>query len=191
MEIHKKLDQLADLVGSARTMPMSSSAIVNKTDVLDLIEQVREMLPESLSAADTVITQREELLEEARAHASKIIADARAEQARLVGDHTVLVEARRERGRTLEQTQRELEAMRGALDDHVDAKLAHVEVVAERIVSTVREGREQLRRVGPYEELAAARAEGAGFDDDPDIGDLAELGEADSDNAGGEKTGQG
>ncbi|NDL59397.1 hypothetical protein [Phytoactinopolyspora mesophila] len=154
MEIHKKLDELIELVESARTMPMSSSAILNKTEVLSLVKQVRDMLPNSLSAADTVIEQREELLEEARNNASRMITDARAEQARLVGDHTVLVEARRERGRTLEQTRQEIEAMRVALDDHVDAKLAHVELVAERIVATVRDGRDQLRRSGPFDELA-------------------------------------
>ncbi|NEE03635.1 hypothetical protein [Phytoactinopolyspora halotolerans] len=156
MEIHKKLDELAELVDSARTMPMSSSAIVNKTDVLAMITQVREMLPETLAAADTVIAQREELLAEARGKASKIIADARAEQARLVGDHTVLVEARRERGRTLEQTRLEIEAMKSALDDHVDAKLARLELVAERIVETVREGRQQLHETNPYDGLASA-----------------------------------
>ncbi|WP_166351852.1 hypothetical protein [Phytoactinopolyspora limicola] len=169
MEIHKKLDELAGLVESARTMPMSSSAILNKNDVLSLVNQVRNLLPESLAAADTVIEQREELLEEARGNASKIINDARAEQARLVGDHTVLIEARRERGRTLEQTRQELEAMRVALDDHVDAKLAHVEVIAERIVETVREGRDQLRRTGPYDELAAGWGGDLGADAEVEI----------------------
>jgi vacuolar-type H+-ATPase subunit H len=159
VEIHKKLDELIDLVESARTMPMSSSAILNKTEVLALVKQVRDMLPNSLAAADTVIEQREELLEEARNNASRMISDARAEQARLVGDHTVLVEARRERGRTLEQTRQEIEAMRVALDDHVDAKLAHVELVAERIVATVKEGRDQLRRSGPFDELVGADSE--------------------------------
>lgn len=156
MEIHNKLDELVKLVESARTMPMSSSAIINKNDILTLIGQVRDLLPESLGAADKVIAQREELIEEARNKAAKLVSEARAEQAVLVGDHTVLVEARRERGRTLEQTRQEIEAMRVALDDHVDAKLAHLEVVAERIVTTVQEGREQLRRTGPYDQLASS-----------------------------------
>ncbi|AYY12704.1 hypothetical protein EF847_08250 [Actinobacteria bacterium YIM 96077] len=167
MEIHRKLDELTDMVESARTMPMSSSAIINKTEILAMISQVRDMLPESLAAADTVIAQREELLEEARANASKIINDAKIEQATLVGDHTILVEARRERGRTLEKMRQEIEAMRAALDDHVDAKLANVEVVASRIVDTVREGRDQLRQSSPYQELAA----GAGLMDDGDLPD--------------------
>lgn len=158
MEIHNKLDELTALVESARTMPMSSSAILNKSEVLKLVAQVREMLPESLEAADAVIRQREELLEEARANAAKIINDAKIEQATLVGDHTILVEARRERGRTLEQTRQEIEAMKVALDDHIDAKLARVELVAERIVETVREGRDELQRTSPYDELAVVTA---------------------------------
>ncbi|WP_129668719.1 hypothetical protein [Phytoactinopolyspora endophytica] len=186
MEIHNKLDELAELVDSARTMPMSSSAIVNKTEVLAQITRIRDMLPEALAAADTVIAQREELIEEARGKASKIVTEARAEQARLVGDHTVLVEARRERGRTLEQTRLELEAMKAALDDHVDAKLAHLEVVAGRIVETVQEGREQLRRSTPYDQLDSSVAAEGRFEidqvsdadgDDGDVGSTSEAGD--------------
>ena len=46
------LDQIEDLVESARSIPLSASIMVNKAEILDLLDQAREALPEDLVAAD-------------------------------------------------------------------------------------------------------------------------------------------
>ena len=39
MEIHDKLDELGQLIESARAVPMSASCMVNRADVLALLER--------------------------------------------------------------------------------------------------------------------------------------------------------
>ena len=153
MEVHDKIAEIVTMVDSARTMPMSSTALVNKHQLLALLDEVRENLPENLRAAEAVLGQREALLIEARGNAERIVHDARSEHARLVADHTVTQAARREAEEVLQLAREQAETIRSDADDYVDAKLARLEVAAQRIVETVRDGREQLRRPTPYAEL--------------------------------------
>jgi len=42
-DVDRKLEQLAELVENARAMPMSASCIVNRTEVLSLIDELRAL----------------------------------------------------------------------------------------------------------------------------------------------------
>jgi len=45
------LRRVADIIASAKTMPLSSSAMVNKDEVLELLDEAMSRLPEELKAA--------------------------------------------------------------------------------------------------------------------------------------------
>lgn len=181
MEIHEKITEIIDFVESARSMPMSSSALLNKPEMLRLLDELREVLPENLNAADAVLAKREAILAEARGNAERLIEQGRAEQARLVADHAVLAVARDDAHRVRTEAQDAAAAAKRDVDDHIDAKLAHLELAAERIVETAREGREKLRRTTPYDELAV--------DPTPELTEAARAGDPDPDDVGGAVSG--
>lgn len=150
MQIDGKLDEIVEYIASARTMPMSSSAIINKSELTALIEELRDLLPQDLQAADAVLAEQEAIMEEARYNADRIMADARAEQAKLVADHEITAEARAERIRMLDSAQESADAIRKAVDAHVDAKLAHLERAALALAETARTGRADLAAAAAY-----------------------------------------
>ena len=156
MDVHDKLDEIVAYLESARAMPMSSSAVVNRTELLERLDAVRAMLPGSLRAAEMVLDQREELLAEAKANAERIIESATREQERLVSEHGVLVAAETKAEEILATAIAKVDDMRGEVDDYVDAKLAHLELAVDKILDTVRQGRERLRSSNTYGELGAA-----------------------------------
>lgn len=153
MKIDGKLDEIVSFIDSARTMPMSSSAMINKGELTALIEDLRELLPHDLQAADAVLAEREAIIEEARYNADRMVADARAEQAKLVADHEITAEARSERLRLLEAAQESADAIRKGVDVHVDAKLASLERAAVALAETARNGRQQLAAAAAYKSV--------------------------------------
>ncbi|HEX6577780.1 MAG TPA: hypothetical protein VF082_05375 [Jiangellaceae bacterium] len=166
MDVHDKLDEVVAYLESARAMPMSSSAVVNRTELLARLDAVRAMLPGSLRAAEMVLDQREELLAEAKANAERIIESATREQERLVSEHGVLVAAETKAEEILATAIAKGDDMRGEVDDYVDAKLAHLELAVDKILDTVRQGRERLRSSNAYGELGAAEGQpGVPLDD--------------------------
>lgn len=154
MDVHDKIDEIVKFLESARTMPMSSSAVVNRPDLLRMLEELRAMLPGSLRAAEAVLDQREALLAEARTNAERLIATGQQEHGRLVSEHGVLVAAEAKAEEAVAASAEKADEMRRQVDDYVDAKLAHLELSVDKILETVRQGRERLRGPSAYAELA-------------------------------------
>ena len=69
MDVDHKLEELAVMIEGAKAVPLSSSCMVNRAAVLDLIEDIREALPSSLSDADQLLAEREALVAEGRVEA--------------------------------------------------------------------------------------------------------------------------
>lgn len=155
MDVHDKIDEIVKYLESARTMPMSSSAVVNRSDLLAMMEALRSTLPGSLRGAEAVLDQREALLAEARTNADGLVAAGEEEQERLVSEHGVLVAAETKAEEVIAAATARADEMRREVDDYVDAKLAHLELAVDKILDTVRQGRERLRGSSAYDELAA------------------------------------
>ncbi|MEX2420628.1 MAG: ATPase, partial [Actinomycetota bacterium] len=66
MDLAARIDQLDALVQAAKTMPLSSSVLVNRDEMLELLRQLREAIPEEVKQARWVVKDREELLAKAR-----------------------------------------------------------------------------------------------------------------------------
>lgn len=158
MEAQDKLDEVAAYVESARTLPMSSSIVVNKSELMRLLDDLRSLLPEDLIAAQAVLARRHEMLADATSSAERLLEAAEEERQRLVSDQEVLRAARIEAGQVLEKAEERADAVRRDVDDYVDAKLAHLELSVAQILDTVRQGRERLAQPGPYPALYGALA---------------------------------
>ncbi|MDQ0845341.1 MULTISPECIES: cell division initiation protein [unclassified Streptomyces] len=149
MDVQKKLDEIVAAVGNARSMPMSASCVVNRAELLAMLEEVREALPGSLAQAQELIGGREQLVEEARREAERIIESAHAERGSLISDTQVARRSQDEADRILAEARREAEEIRAEADDYVDSKLANFEVVLTKTIGSVDRGREKLLGRGP------------------------------------------
>ncbi|WP_371526951.1 cell division initiation protein [Streptomyces sp. NBC_01283] len=149
MDVQKKIDEIVDAVGSARSMPMSASCVVNRADLLSMLEEVRQALPGSLAQAQELIGGREQLVEQARQEADRIIETAHAERGSLISDTEVARNSQGEAERILAEARQAAEEVRVEADDYVDSKLANFEVVLTKTLGSVGRGREKLLGTGP------------------------------------------
>lgn len=149
MDVQKKLDEIVEAVGNARSMPMSASCVVNRAELLAMLEEVRQALPGSLAQAQELIGGREHMVEQARQEAERIIETAHAERGSLVSDTHVARQSQEEADRILAEARREAEEIRAEADDYVDSKLANFEVVLTKTIGSVDRGREKLLGRGP------------------------------------------
>ena len=158
MDVHDKLDELVAVVEGARAMPLSGSCLIDRADVLGLLDDVRELLPQEVASARGLLADRERLVDEGRTEAQAVVDEAWAERARLVDESEVLAEASERADALLLAAREDADAMRREAQEWVDARLARVEELLARTLETVGRGRERLS-----EDLAvAAAADGHG-----------------------------
>lgn len=149
MDVQKKLDEIVAAVSSARSMPMSASCVVNRAELLSLLDEVRQALPGSLAQAQELIGDREQMVEQARQEAERIVRTAHAERGSLISDTEVARRSQDEADRILAEARKDAEDIRAEADDYVDSKLANFEVVLTKTLGSVGRGREKLLGTGP------------------------------------------
>ncbi|WP_234536220.1 ATP synthase F0 subunit B [Streptomyces shenzhenensis] len=149
MDVQKKLDEIVSTVSGARSMPMSASCVVNRAELLAMLEELRQALPGSLAQAQELIGDRDQMVEQARMEAERIIESAHAERGSLISGTEVARRSQAEADRILAEARQEAEEVRAEADEYVDSKLANFEVVLTKTLGSVGRGREKLLGTGP------------------------------------------
>jgi cell division septum initiation protein DivIVA len=144
VDVQKKLDEIAATVANARSMPMSASCVVNRAELLALLDEVSAALPDSLAQAQDLLGDREMMVEQARGEAQRIIEQAHAERGSLISETAVVRQSKDEAERIVAEARREADEIRAEADDYVDSKLANFEVVLTKTIGSVDRGREKL-----------------------------------------------
>ena len=152
MDVDQKLEELSVLVEEAKAVPLSASCMVNRAVVLDLIDDIRDALPSSLSDADQLLAEREAVVSEGRREADRLIAEAREEQLRMLSQHEVYLVAVAESEALRAETLDEVTRMRRETDDYIDARLATFEITLHKTLAAVERGRDKLRSQAEFEE---------------------------------------
>lgn len=153
MDVHDKLDELSTMVESARAMPMSASCVLNRAHVLDLLDEVRALLPQALARADDVLADREDIVTAARDEAETVLVAAQVRAGELVSEHEIYRAAVAEADAVRADADAEAQRMRRETDDYVDAKLANFEVALHKTIAAVQKGRDKIRGRHDFEEL--------------------------------------
>jgi vacuolar-type H+-ATPase subunit H len=134
MDLAGRLQHLEELIREAKSMPLSSSVLVNRDEVLEMVADMQQGLPEEIKQARWIVRDREDLLSKARAEGDRIVEEAREEQRRLALKTEVAKRADEEAQGLLEEAERRTGAMQREAEDYVDAKLAQFEIALRRIL---------------------------------------------------------
>ncbi|MGZ4120355.1 MAG: hypothetical protein ACXVQS_06805 [Actinomycetota bacterium] len=136
--------QLEDAVRSARNMPLSSSALVDRKEVLDLIELLKRSIPEEIARARAVIRDRDEVIERARKQAERVLERAQAEREQLLSRTEIVQAASREADRMVAEAEAVSRRIKAEAESYVEGKLATFEVVLQKTLAAVERGRARL-----------------------------------------------
>ena len=164
-DVEHMLRRLHELVASARPMPLSTSVMVNRDEVLDLLDETIERLPDELRAARWLLKEREEYLAKVKREGEDILDQARTRAERMV-QRTEIVKASEVRARKIvDAASEEAARLKNEVEDFCDQKLASFEIVLERTMRLVGSGRQKLQGSLNTSELGPG---GVPADDDRD-----------------------
>jgi hypothetical protein len=137
-----------ELIAAARTFPLSSSPMIDRDQMLELLEEATTRLPDELRQARWLLKERAEFLAKTRREADDILDAARAQAERMV-QRTEVVKAAESRARSaVESAEAEARKMRRECEDYCDQRLASFEIVLDKVAKTVAAGRERLNSLG-------------------------------------------
>jgi cell division septum initiation protein DivIVA len=150
--LYETVDELTTVIENARSLPMSGSCMVPRDHLLDLLDELRESLPEEVQQAGAIVEQRTEILQQAQAEAERLTGRTRSETEQVIGS------ARRQRDELIGTARRQRDELITAAQEQADQLLAEAEAEAEALVAEGRRRRDQLIADGEarHAELVAA-----------------------------------
>jgi cell division septum initiation protein DivIVA len=138
------LRRVIDIIATARTIPLSSSPMINRDEILEMLEEALNRLPDELRQARRMLKERDEFIIKTRRQADDILDASRAQAERMVQRTEVVRAADQRARRIVEEAQATSERMRHETEDFVDQRLASFEILLDRLAKTVAAGREKL-----------------------------------------------
>ncbi len=161
------------VIDAARPMPLSTSSMINKEEVLELLNEAVERMPDELRAARWLLKEREEFLAKVRREGEDIIEMSQTQAARLVERAEVVRSADRRAREIVEKAESDARRLRLETEDYCDQKLGSFENVLDRTMQVVVQGRAKLQR-NPLADSTSSELGPGGTDGglpDPDLED--------------------
>lgn len=139
------LRRVVDIIANARPLPLSTTVRVERDEVLELLEDAVERLPDELREARWLLKERQEHLAKVQREGDEILEAARVRAERMVQRTEIVRSARYTATKTVEEARENARRLRLEAEDFCDQKLAAFEIVLERTAKMVQAGREKLR----------------------------------------------
>jgi cell division septum initiation protein DivIVA len=100
MDVLHLIDRLEEIVAEARRLPIGGGAVVNRQQLLDLVDRMRVAVPREVYDAREVIDERDEVLRQGELQAAEVLAQAHEELERRLGE-TEIVQAAHDKARVI------------------------------------------------------------------------------------------
>jgi vacuolar-type H+-ATPase subunit H len=146
------LDMLEELmieVENARQVPLSSSIMLNQSELLDRLASVQHLLPEELRAARWMVRERESYVARTNEKAREIVSKAKVTSEQLVQESYIVQEAVEEANALVRNAEAESRRIRLEAEDFAERHLSEAETVLGELFRYITEARAELHRALP------------------------------------------
>lgn len=149
------LRRAIDIIAQAPTMPLSSSPRIDRDEILELLDEAMQRLPEEMRQARWMIKERQEFVAKTRREADELLEAARVQAERMVQRTEVVRAAEQHARQVREAAEADARRMMHETEDYLDQRLARVEIVVEKLSKGLKVGRERLA-IGSHREAEPA-----------------------------------
>lgn len=140
------IEELSTLIEDSKPAPFGKGGLrqVDAQAAFEILDEIRDTFPSEFAQARQVIRERQALLDEAEAQASRLIEDARS-QAITIASEQEIVRISQQQADTILAEARELEReTRAGAEDFADEVFSHVEQSLDTALNSVRRCRDRL-----------------------------------------------
>ncbi|MFM8621302.1 MAG: ATP synthase subunit B/B' [Candidatus Nanopelagicaceae bacterium] len=144
MDAVEKLASAIKMVEEARGVPLSASCVVHRGEMLGVLDEAKAALPESFAKAESILANRDKVIDEGRMQAEQMVAMAREEASQIIEQTAIMQQAREEAKDILVQARNEAAEQRAEIEEYIDSRLATLEVILNKTQEAISRGRERL-----------------------------------------------
>ncbi len=163
MDALELLDELEDIIDKGASVPFSARCILDKDELLDVLQEIKLKLPEDLKQAKWIKEERNRILQEAQTEADTLIKNAEDKIIAMVNENEITKKAIVQGNQIIEDARKNAQQVTDSSYNYADNLLETVEKVVmssmkdlEQCVNIVRNNRNEMRSSGAIAPSAGA-----------------------------------
>lgn len=145
MDVLKYVDDLEDIVETSSTIPLTGKIMVEKEEILDILENLRRDLPLELTEATQIRKDKDLIIKDAHKEAGKIIQGAKAQADQLVAEDELVRKANARAQELMDTANEESNQIRTGARDYADKLLEQTQVQLSDVIKLLNENRQELK----------------------------------------------
>ena len=110
--VNKLLNYMEAVLERAKAVPLTRYIVVDKEELLELIDRTRDVLPKEIQEANSVLKRRDEIQRDAQNTAEQILSEAKKEASRRIEEKEILKDVKVQAEKIKAETNSEREAIR-------------------------------------------------------------------------------
>ncbi|HHW92253.1 MAG TPA: ATPase [Firmicutes bacterium] len=146
MEIFELFDNLEELIAGGGRIPLTGKVVVNEDELIEVVEQIRNSLPDELRQARWVLKERQRIIADAENEAREIVQQGKEYTAKLIDENEITRKAQQQAQEIIEKAQEEAREIRLGSHAYAERVLAKLEDLLNNLTESVQRGRAELKK---------------------------------------------
>lgn len=144
MDALKVMEEFEDLISKSKRVPLTSNVIINEGKIHDFLDKLKASFPEEFKQARWIVKERDQVLDDSRKEADRIVKEAQENANKLILETEIIKKAQREAELIIKQAETKAREMRLEVEDYIDSKLANLEATLQKLLLSIKKGRDKL-----------------------------------------------
>ncbi len=136
LEVTQELMRLEEMILESPSIPFSNRTLIDEDHVLDQLDQIRKVLPQSIQAAEDILRRKSEMLRQADAQVNNMLSQAQQRAAQILDESGIIQQAQREAQQIRQQVNQECAAAQAQV-------LAEMERIQQQTYQLIEEKKRQ------------------------------------------------
>ncbi len=146
MAIEEILDEIENmLVGSTR-VPFTNKLVVEEDDIIRLLDELREVLPQEMKEAAKIVNERQRILEEAQKEAQNIVDQAKVYGVKLTDENIIAKQAQEQANELILQATKSARDLQKDSITYAEDVFKHLEANLQKALEVVQQGHNTLQQ---------------------------------------------
>ncbi len=147
MDILNLLERIEDIIEEASKFPLSNKVMIDKEEILEVINEIRLKMPDEINRASWVAKERQRILNEAQSEADEMIDRVKDQQRYLIEENEITKQAQKHAEQLIKEAERKATEMKIGAYDYSDEILSKLQEKIREINGIIEHNRDVLKNM--------------------------------------------
>lgn len=145
MEVLRLIDEIEDIAEGGSNVPFSKKVLIDREEILDIIQDIRIKLPDEIKQATWIKEERQRILAEAQKDADRLMGEAELRLEELIDQNEITKKAMERAEEIITRAQTNAKEIRLGSIEYADSLLLEQQENLKELIQIINQNRQELR----------------------------------------------